>query len=273
MREYIVSVGAMPFRSLRNLFSPPEPMPPAARVFSLPAGVRIYAVGDIHGRHHLLAEMLEAIAEDARQNPAAQIIEVFLGDYIDRGLHSREVIDLLLAAPPFGHQRICLRGNHEETLLRFLDDPKVLRDWANFGGYATLTSYGVAMPTSMSPEQRTILRDQLQKNLPVEHEIFLRNLEMVYQSGDYLFVHAGIAPNLPLAEQTPEHLLWIRQPFLTHKGFFDFYVVHGHSPVGAPEIYHNRANIDVSEAPTASLCCLVVEGSRRRMMLATDDKG
>ncbi len=258
------------FDRLNRLFAPSTPVPRMAPQFSLPAGVRVYAVGDIHGKSTLLAEMMQAIADDAKANPANQIIEVFLGDYIDRGMHSREVIDLLIAPPPPGHQRVCLRGNHEETLLRFLEDPSVLRDWANFGGYATLASYGVAIPVSMSVELRAALRDQLRQQLPAAHELFLRELEVMYPLGDYLFVHAGIMPNVPLASQKPEHLLWIRDTFLNHTGFFEKYVVHGHSPVIAPEIYDHRANIDVSEAATPSLCCLVLEGTQRRIMLVTD---
>jgi serine/threonine protein phosphatase 1 len=260
----------MLIRRLRRLLVPPKPVPRVAPRFALPAGVRIYAVGDIHGRRRLLAEMLEAIAADARQHPTTHIIEVFLGDYIDRGMYSREVIDMLIARPPSGHQRICLRGNHEETLLRFLDDPNVLRDWANFGGYATLTAYGVAMPTSMSAEQRIALRNQFQQNLLPSHEEFLRGLPLIYQSGDYAFVHAGVLPSAPLSQQKSEHLLWIREAFLNHSGFFEKYIVHGHSPVVAPEIYDHRANLDVSDASISSLCCLVLDRAQRRIMLVTD---
>ena len=217
-------------RRIRQLFSSPIKAPTVPPVFAAPGGVRLYAVGDIHGRSKLLAKMLTAIEADARTSTSGKIIEVFLGDYVDRGMHTREVIDLLLAPPANGHERICLKGNHEEVLLRFLDDPRGLREWGSFGGYATLASYGIPIPASMSPAILAGVQGSLQKNLPTEHQAFLRNLRLTYQAGDYLFVHAGIHPKLPIHEQKSEHLLWIRDTFLNHTGFFDAYVVHGHSP-------------------------------------------
>lgn len=271
-----MSSGASIAGRFRRLFSKtPPPAPPAPLrqpppVFSAPAGVRIYAVGDIHGRSKLLGDMLSAIQQDARAHAGKKIVEVFLGDYIDRGMHSREVIDRLLAPPP-GHERICLLGNHEEVLLRFLKDPGVLRDWGNFGGYATLASYGVPLPVTMSPEKLTILKDAFEKSLPAAHLEFLRKLRLSYTLGDYLFVHAGIAPNVPFDEQKPEHLLWIRDSFLRHEGFFERYVVHGHSPVTVPDIRANRANLDISAAATSSLCCLMIEGTERAIMTVANE--
>lgn len=234
--------------------------------------MRIYAVGDVHGRSALLADMLAAIVQDADKARSDAVVEVFLGDYIDRGINSREVVDLLIAPPPEGHERICLLGNHEAAMLRFLAEPASLRNWASFGGYATLVSYGIAIPMSMSPQIACDLRERLQQNLPAAHVEFLGNLQLTCRLGDYLFVHAGILPGLALEQQKPEHLLWIREPFLSHTGFFDSYVVHGHSPVSAPEIRANRANIDISDAPTDSLCCLVIEGSVRRLLTVTGAK-
>ena len=255
---------------LRRMFSSPKPASAVPRVFTVPDGVRVYAVGDIHGRSALLKKMLEAIAQDAAEHPTNSIVEIFLGDYVDRGMQSREVIDLLLAAPPKGHERMCLMGNHEDTLLRFLQSPPILREWANFGGYATLASYGIAIPESASPETLSILRDRFQRSLPAAHDMFLRNLPLTHIVGDYLFVHAGILPKLPLAEQKREHLLWIRDPFLRHKEPFDYYVVHGHTPVEAPDIHSHRANLDISAAAVNSLCCMVIEGSDRRSFIVTD---
>lgn len=254
------------FARFRQLFTPPTALPQTPPVFSIPSGIRAYAVGDIHGRKHLLADMLAAIEQDARQHPDKRIIEIFLGDYVDRGFHSKEVIDFLLAPSLNGHERVFLIGNHEEALLQFLNDPKILRDWANFGGYATLASYGVAIPASMSPEKLVILRDTFQRNLPAHHLAFLKNLRPTYSLGNYLFVHAGILPNVALEKQRPEDLLWIRDPFLKYPGFFEHYVVHGHSPVMAPDIRPNRANLDISAAPTNSLCCLIIEGREHHVI-------
>lgn len=262
----------MPFHRLRQLFSSSSTAPSAAPVFTMPEGVRVYAVGDIHGRGKLLAKMLAAIERDARAHPTQKIVQVFLGDYIDRGLESKEVINLLLAPPPAGHERICLMGNHEAALLQFLDNPSVLREWANFGGYATLASYGIAIPDSMLPERLAQVRDAFRKNLSPAHETFIRNLQLSYHVGDYLFVHAGIKPSVPLAKQTRDDMLWIRDPFLKHKGFFEYYIVHGHTPVPTPEIYTNRANIDVSAAAKNSLCCMVVEGSAPHRVIPVSDE-
>ncbi len=256
---------------LRKIWAAPETPPRAAPVFSAPEGVRIYAVGDIHGRSRLLKKMMEAIARDAAGKPPATIIEIYLGDYIDRGMHSREVIDLLLAPPPAGHERRCLLGNHEDALLRFLKDPKFLRSWGNFGGYATLASYGIPIPESMSPENLAMLRARLLQNMPPEHLQFLRELPLRSLVGDYLFVHAGIEPGVALEAQKRDNLLWIRNPFLNYEGFFDHYVVHGHSPLDVPEVKENRANLDVSAAPTSSLCCLVLENTTRNLILVTDE--
>lgn len=257
---------------LRRMFAAPESVLPEVRVFSAPAGMRVYAVGDIHGQSRLLTRMLAAIARDAAEHPAEKTVQIFLGDYIDRGLHSREVIDQLIARPPSGHERICLMGNHEEALLGFLDDPTTLRGWANFGGYATLASYGVDIPKSMSPATLVELRDRFRQNLPVAHMAFLKNLQLTYALGDYRFVHAGVMPGIPWEKQKREHLLWIRDPFLHHAGFFEHYIVHGHSPVRVPEIFPHRANLDVSAAEKPSLCCLVIEGEQRRAIVVTDEK-
>lgn len=260
-----ISLQKRVFNWFEIFFSSTKKTPSPPRVFTLPENVRVYAVGDIHGKAELLKKMLAAIAEDAAQYPDKKILEVFLGDYIDRGLESRAVIDLLLS--PSKHERICLMGNHEETLLRYLDDPKILREWGNYGGFATLTSYGVPIPQSTSPETFNIMRDAFKRNLPEAHLTFIKNLKMWHVVGDYLFVHAGIVPNIPLDLQQPQNLLWIRSPFLSHKDFFDYYVVHGHSAIPAPEIKHNRANVDISAAMKESLCCLVAEGNQRNTMI------
>ncbi len=257
---------------LRRIFSRDSKVPPAPPTFALPSGMRIYAVGDIHGRSALLAKMLAAIEADAQAAPAPTTIQVFLGDYIDRGMQSREVIDRLLAAPPEGHERICLLGNHEDVLLRFLEEPGILREWGNFGGYATLASYGIGIPESMAPEALAALRDRFKQQFPAQHAAFLKHLRLSYSVGDYLFVHAGVRPGLPRAGQSRDDLLWIRQPFLQYEGFFEQYVVHGHSPVAVPDIRVQRANLDVSAAAVNSLCCLVLEDTQRRILLVTDEK-
>ncbi len=263
----------MSLSQLRRMFSAPAPAPLsfAPRMYHVPDGTRVYAVGDIHGRHHLVEKMLEAIVQDAKAKPPARNIEVFLGDYVDRGLHSREVLDLLIAPPAAGHERVCLMGNHEDALLKFLDHPKYLRGWGNMGGYATLASYGLAIPESMAPERLAQLRDQFRRHMPTEHLAFLKSLPMQHIIGDYIFVHAGIAPGVAIAEQTRDNLLWIRNPFLNYEGHFEYYVVHGHSPIAAPEIHKNRANLDVSDATIPTLCCAVLDGTKRSIIMVTNE--
>lgn len=247
-----------------------DDLPLKPRVFAAPEGTRIYAVGDVHGRARLLAKTMATITRDAGVHPGKRIVEIYLGDYIDRGLESRAVIDLLLAPPPPGHTRICLKGNHEETLLRFLGEPGILRQWANFGGYATLASYGIPIPQSMTPDSLAKLRDAFLQALPPEHLQFLKSLKLIHSEGGYLFVHAGIVPGVALAQQKTDDLLWIRDAFLRHPGYHNQYIVHGHTPVASPELRPNRANLDVSAAQKESLCFLVVEGEERTSLLISE---
>lgn len=241
-----------------------------ALCFRMPDGVRVYAVGDIHGRAGLLKKMLAAIDADAADHPASETIEIFLGDYIDRGMESNAVLEMLQARPAPGRSRICLLGNHEDTLLRFLEEPKLLREWGNYGGYATLAAYGIPIPASVNIDTSSQIRDQLRKAMPPSHLEFLKNLPLTHQVGDYFFVHAGVYPGKAVSEQSREHLLWIRDIFLKHAGSFGPYVVHGHSPVAAPDVRMNRANVDVSDAASPSLACLVLEGDQRRILLVTE---
>lgn len=257
---------------IKKLFTTEAPVAALTpRSFSVPEDVRVYAVGDIHGRAKLLKKMLAAIEEDAHQHAATITYQIFLGDYVDRGMQSREVVDLLLAPPPKGHERICLMGNHEEALLHFLNDPNILRDWANFGGYATLVSYGIPIPESMLPGRLHALRDAFARAIPQAHLDFYKNLPLRTIVGDYLFVHAGIIPGLPLEQQKPEHLLWVRRSFLNYKGYFDHYIVHGHTPVTSAEVLPNRANLDISIAPQSSLAALILEGEERRLLVVEEN--
>lgn len=235
--------------------------------FALPEGVRVYAVGDIHGKADLTRAMQAAIVRHAQAHPCARIIEVYLGDYIDRGLESREVIECLLTPPAPGHERVCLMGNHEETLLNFLEDPEVLRTWSQHGGYATLSSYGVNIPLEMKPSTLMDLHRAFRERFPTEHEQFIRSLDYRFEIGGYYFVHAGVRPGYGLDEQTPSDLLWIREPFTSYKGMFEKYIVHGHTPLVAPEVLPHRADLDVSDAPSDQLCCLIVEGTGKEVML------
>lgn len=239
----------------------------AAPVYRLPQGIRIYAVGDIHGKADVLRELQAHIARDAQDFEGNKVLEIYLGDYIDRGEQSCDVLDLLLASPPSGHERICLRGNHEQVLLDALEETQALRRWLQFGGLSTLLSYGVALPEFVSGDAAEQMREQLREALPEAHLAFLRSLPLHYECGDYYFVHAGVRPGCSLGAQSMEDKLWIRDDFLHHTKPFARFVVHGHSPNDQPELLAYRANLDISDAPKASLCALRIEGEQRELMV------
>ena len=228
----------------------------------LPEGRRIYAVGDIHGRLDLLLALHDLIAEDAATAPDQAKTIVYLGDYIDRGLESRGVIAHLLDGPLNDVSPVCLLGNHEETMLHFLDEAGVGEAWLRFGGDATLYSYGVRISGPHS-DRRTMITAQLdlRENMPDAHLAFLRGLETHYRAGDYFFAHAGVRPGVPLEEQTVQDLIWIRDDFLRSKSDHGCVVVHGHSINLEVEDLPNRINIDTGAYATNVLTCLVLDGA------------
>ncbi len=230
--------------------------------------MRLYAVGDIHGRADLLERLHTMIREDGKGAPAStEKIVVYLGDYIDRGLHSRVVIDLLLDRPLAEFGAVHLKGNHEDALLRFLGDASLGPDWLGIGGDGTLLSYGVRLPKGMSSTQRfEHLRGELRRRMPARHVAFLEGLELMYQAGDYVFVHAGVRPGVPLEEQRPEDLMWIRNEFLNSSRTQGKVVVHGHSLMTRPQVHDHRIGIDTGAYATNVLTCLVLEGTERRFL-------
>ena len=226
----------------------------------LPDGLRIYAIGDIHGRADLLESLLLQIDEDCRLYPSRRPIVVFIGDYIDRGPASREMLDLLL-----GYERtketIFLRGNHETFVHRFLSKPAVLDEWRLCGGLETLVSYGLKPSINPGVAEQRQLAKALAKSIPRSHLEFLDSLNLSFNCGDFLFVHAGIRPGVPIRKQREEDLLWIREEFLCCKRRFEKFVVHGHTPVHATDIRSNRINIDTGAFATGRLTCIVIEGT------------
>jgi calcineurin-like phosphoesterase family protein len=227
---------------------------------SLPDDIRIYAIGDIHGRSDLLRPLLRRIEADCQQRPVKRAITVFVGDYIDRGPHSRNVIDLLLRWRET-NEAIFLRGNHETFLPRFLSDAKTLDDWRQCGGLETLLSYGLQPTISPDQDEQVRLASQLTTALPKAHLDFLKSLDPSYSCGDFFFVHAGIRPGIPISEQDELDLLWIRDEFLAHEEPFERIIVHGHTPVEAADFRSNRINIDTGAFATGHLTCIVIEGS------------
>lgn len=232
---------------------------------STPPDQRIYAVGDVHGRADLLTEVFARIDEDCRAFPTRNPLQIYLGDYVDRGPHSREVIDLLIMRQQ-KHDVVCLKGNHEVLALQFLDDPGILSQWKNLGGDATLRSYGVSLARGADPRSQREAAMAFHQALSEKHRAFMQGLPLSFTCGDFFFVHAGVRPGVSLDKQSPSDLLWIREEFLLSQESFGKIVVHGHTPVGAPDVQPNRINIDTGAYATGRLTCVVLEGDRLRFL-------
>jgi serine/threonine protein phosphatase 1 len=234
----------------------------------VPTDMRMYCIGDIHGRDDLLAVMHREIADDARDF-AGRKLAVYLGDYIDRGLYSKHVVERLIQNPLSAFESIYLRGNHEQLLQLFLQHPETGADWMNFGGQATLYSYGVKMhgiPLKMT--QLLDIHRQLQTLMPEAHKHFYAGLRTMHSEGDYFFVHAGIRPGVALKRQKENDMLWIRDEFTGNKQRHEKIVVHGHTVISEPEIRPNRIAIDTGAYCSGKLTCLVLQGAERRFITA-----
>jgi serine/threonine protein phosphatase 1 len=224
----------------------------------------VAAIGDVHGRLDLVDQLWPMIDAASRRSAARTRMLIFIGDYVDRGLQSAQLVERLLEGFP-GFTTVFLKGNHDETLLQFLADPAIGDVWRNFGGLETLRSYGVSHAAGKSWAQT---RSEFLTVFPRSHEAFFKNLQLYKAVGDYLFVHAGVKPRVPLAEQREQDLLWIRDEFLTSTVNFGRVVVHGHTPANAPEIRQNRIGIDTGAYMTGALTAVVLEG-RGRQFLST----
>jgi serine/threonine protein phosphatase 1 len=231
----------------------------------IPDGERIYAVGDVHGRADLLSALLGRIDADLTAHPIAQSVQVFLGDYIDRGPHSRAVLDLLIARRR-RHVMLCLKGNHETYAAQFLSNPAVLSDWKHIGGMDTLLSYGVVPSAKDGRREQEATAEAFRRALPDSHRDFISGLALSFSCGDFFFAHAGVRPGIPLGQQRQEDLLWIREDFLLHEEDFGKVVVHGHTPSMEPDVRPNRINIDTGAYATGRLTCLVLEGDEIRFI-------
>jgi serine/threonine protein phosphatase 1 len=238
----------------RQAPAPLEPVDygPPARV---PEGRRIYAVGDIHGRSDLLTKLLKDLQADALGGAyKGQPILIFLGDYIDRGLQSKEVIDILMGELVSPFETYFLKGNHEAAMLQFLREPSAGPRWAEFGGAETLASYGVRTPRSrMASEEWAVASAELARVLPPEHLRFLARLQVSVRLGDYLFVHAGVRPGVDLDRQSEYDLLWIRDEFLNDSRPLGVTVVHGHTPATRPYRDARRVGVDTGAYITGRL--------------------
>ena len=231
----------------------------------LPADRRLYCIGDIHGRLDLLEELHEMIRQDA-EGFNGQNVLVYLGDYIDRGAQSRQVLDLLVEQPLADFEHVHLLGNHEQTMLDFLDSPRDAAAWLKFGGNVTLLSYGVGVGRIINTMDIEVLCEELEEKLPQSHRDFLESCQLTYSEGNYLFVHAGIRPGVALEDQQAEDLLWIREEFIYSHKRHDQIVVHGHSISAEVEWRSNRIGIDTAAYESGMLTALVLQGSDQRVL-------
>ncbi|MDP2618557.1 MAG: metallophosphoesterase family protein [Hyphomicrobiales bacterium] len=224
----------------------------------------LYAVGDIHGCADLLAELEHKIVADWEHQGRKESLLIFLGDYVDRGPQSAKVIERLIEGfpPPSVH----LRGNHEQILLDFLDDPGLGDLWRRNGGMETLASYGVDIDAIYNGGGFERAARDLKACLPAAHLSFLNGLKMWFQAGRYFFCHAGVRPGVPLEAQTADDLLWIREPFHSSHTDFGKIVVHGHTPVETADVRPNRINIDTGAVFSGKLTCLVMNGAATRFI-------
>ncbi len=232
----------------------------------VPEDIRVYAIGDIHGRSDLLANLHERIRDHARNAPPIlRKFIVYLGDYVDRGPGSREVIDMLAGQPLAGFEAVYLKGNHDYVMQAFLQDAEIGPDWLRFGGDAALRSYGVKPPSSSRDE---LLKAQkaLAEAMPRTHREFFENLQLYSVIGDYAFVHAGIRPGTRIDAQAVDDFLWIRDPFLKSRKDHGFTIVHGHTISDVPDVRSNRIGIDTGAYASNVLTCLVLEENRRSFL-------
>lgn len=236
----------------RLFFGAPERM---SRSFSIPERTLVYAIGDIHGRLDLLHLLLAEIRAHAGRFPANWTRRlVFLGDYVDRGPDSAGTIEFLCGAPPDGFTWDFLAGNHEQAMLAFLATDAPDPRWLQFGGLATLDSYKI----HTSGSTVAALKNSLNQRLPTQHNDFLRNLKPLLVVGDYVFVHAGLRPGVPLARQVEQDLLWIREPFLSADDYFEHRVVHGHTVFPVPQVLPNRIGIDTGAYASGTLTAVAL---------------
>ena len=238
---------------------------------SVGADRRVYAIGDIHGRLDLLEALLRLIAQDDRARGPMPPHLILLGDLIDRGPASRGVVERVMGLMAGGGTQ-CVKGNHEELfVLAARGDARIIPTFRRAGGAQTLASYGLPAATSDAMDDAAIARWML-AHVPRDHVDFIDDLPDSVEMGDYLFVHAGIHPKVPLDQQVEHDYRWIREPFLSHTGDLGCMVVHGHSITPQVELRQHRIGIDTEAYNSNVLSALCLEGTDRRL-LQTEMRG
>ncbi len=224
-----------------------------------PEGMLLYAIGDIHGRSDCLRRAHDLIDRDsAKRGGRDRALEIYVGDYIDRGPDSKGVLDLLIARSTAASV-VALRGNHEIVMESFLRGQTPFDDWRRLGGLETILSYGV--------DARRLLKKggvqprDLAEKFPESHLRFISSLRSVYVVGRYCFAHAGLRPGVTFERQSTEDIAWIRDEFLTFAGNFGFIVIHGHTPVASVDFLSNRINIDTGAYISNRLSILRIDAA------------
>ena len=257
------------FAPLRQIFGVRPSAEPRSAV---PEGTRYYVIGDVHGRLDLFEALIEAVERDDRSCAPARTTVVLLGDLVDRGPDSAGVVERALRWQA-ERRVVLLAGNHEEMFLDSFADLGVLRHFLRHGGRQTVLSYGIAREDYDSATYEE-LQERMRAAVPPAHIAFLSSARDHFEAGDYLFVHAGIAPDVPLAEQERHYLRWIREPFLDHPAPHSHMVVHGHTITEGVDARSNRIGIDTGAYRSGTLTALVLEGTGRRLIqTAETDEG
>jgi len=234
-----------------------------SRVWSVPDGRRVYAVGDVHGCLDALHRLLARIEQDRAARGAAETYIVFLGDLVDRGPDSRGVIEALRTFNVPGLKPVFLMGNHEEFFLRVLEgDASLVSHWLGFGGLELALSYGLGEGWLLNASPEAIVQE-LAALVPRAHIAFVRGFADSFRVGDYLFVHAGIRPGMALDQQLPKDTRWIREGFLEDRSDHGVMVIHGHTVTAEPDLQANRIGIDTGAYRGGHLTALGLEGRER----------
>lgn len=231
--------------------------------------MRLYIIGDIHGRADLLDDMVLKIRDDIANHAAVDCLTITLGDYVDRGPDSRGVLDRL-SQNPFPTPYVAVKGNHEQLLERFLKEPAIGDQWRRLGGLETLHSYGISIKDVMIGKGYDQAARAFKAAIPREHLRFLASLQPFVTIDKYYLCHAGIRPNVPLAAQKVQDLMWIRDEFLNSEIEFEKIIVHGHTPCEWPDVRSNRINIDTGAFATGRLTCLVLDGTEGRFLFTAE---
>jgi serine/threonine protein phosphatase 1 len=238
---------------------------------TMPPGERLYAIGDVHGRLDLLTRLIRRIEDEEATLPAAKTSLLLLGDIIDRGPQSRQVVELVMRSRR-GVTPVVLKGNHEEIAVgAWLGDREALAGWLRHGGVQTLESYGVNT-AELDLDDLALAQRVIHAAIPVSVIAWFRSLPLSYARGDYLFVHAGIRPGIPMERQEDSDMLWIRHDFLDYQGSHGPVVVHGHSISETVELRGNRIGIDTGAYRTGRLSAIRLYEDQQDV-LSVEDEG